>query len=444
MPSATGTEKITGNEGNGRAKITVVENFSAKIASVNSGYEDLDSIFDRTITEYRVSLPASAVEFKLNATPVYASTTITGDINYSLHYGLNTLKLLATGRNGETDTYTFDIFVEVGDDALKLSSFVSDEYVGALTPEFDPNVLEYEYEAHIKDFQTYWVYTTNVAGTTVTVEKHEDPKNKNAGNVTLTLTHDGYKETIYRFNYTVDGEFTTTFEYTGKYQTFTATRAGYYKIELWGAQGNNNPNEKYIGGRGAYTKGTVYLDKGTNIYIYVGQHRTDSGTNTSWNAGSTGGTSAETYNNVSTVNGYGGGGSTDVRLVPTSTETAWRETESLASRIMVAAGGGGASSYNYGANGGSGGTLIGKSGISNGCPGYVKNIPSTGGTQTTGGTAGKTGGSNAFYAGSTGTFGAGGNSHANWGSGGGGGYWGGFGGGYSSCVVVVLHISLVM
>ena len=78
MPSATGTEKMTGNEGNGRAKITVVENFSAKIASVNSGYEDLDSIFDRTITEYRVSLPASAVEFKLNATPVYASTTITG------------------------------------------------------------------------------------------------------------------------------------------------------------------------------------------------------------------------------------------------------------------------------------------------------------------------------------------------------------------------------
>lgn len=47
------------------------------------------------------------------------------------------------------------------------------------------------------------------------------------------------------------------FGYTGDVQTFTVAVDGYYQVELWGAQGE-------------YTKGIIYLKKGTNLYVYVG------------------------------------------------------------------------------------------------------------------------------------------------------------------------------
>lgn len=61
-----------------------------------------------------------------------------------------------------------------------------------------------------------------------------------------------------------------TFDYNGSYQQFTAPIDGYYKIELWGAQGgsiegtgyySNNTvratNVIYTGGKGAYTSGDI-------------------------------------------------------------------------------------------------------------------------------------------------------------------------------------------
>ena len=92
--------------------------------------------------------------------------------------------------------------------------------------------------------------------------------------------------------------------------------AGWYRIELWGAQGGGTN-----GGLGAYTSGIIKLEEGDLIYFVVGKQGTDST----------------------------GGGSTDVRLenidTPSSEET----------RIMVAAGGGKQP-------GAAGGTLVGYNG----------------------------------------------------------------------------------
>lgn len=100
---------------------------------------------------------------------------------------------------------------------------------------------------------------------------------------------------------------------------YIAKVAGWYKIELWGASGGSS------GGLGAYTSGIIYLESNSYIYFYVGQQ----------------GGSADTFNSGST-----GGGATDVRLVSGE----WNSSESLDSRIMVAAGGG---------SSGAGGTLVG-------------------------------------------------------------------------------------
>jgi hypothetical protein len=209
-----------------------------------------------------------------------------------------------------------------------------------------------------------------------------------------------------------------TFSYTGNYQTVTLAKTGTYKVELWGASGaveSDYPNN----GKGAYTKGEIYFNAGQVLYVYVGQ--TGDKTRTwKFNGGAYGGLPGSSHS---------GGGATDIRL----TAGTWDDTTSLRSRIMVAAGGGGAAglgAYNNAGQGGFGGALTGLNGTyysGNGAAGF-----GLGGTQTAGGAAGANtySGTGTNYAGS---FGKGGQSEStssnNGSAGGGGGYYGGGAGG---------------
>lgn len=156
-------------------------------------------------------------------------------------------------------------------------------------------------------------------------------------------------------------------------------KAGWYKIELWGAAGAGAASSSEDG-NGAYTSGIVYLEENDYLYFYIGKQASSSSTSGGFNGG--GGAAA---------NGRGGGGATDVRLENGGVN----DTTSLRSRIMVAAGGAGKNSS--GTAGGAGGTLVGKK--EDGTPGSA--------TQTSG---------NQFGIGATAT----GNN-----GGGGGGYYGG-------------------
>ena len=127
---------------------------------------------------------------------------------------------------------------------------------------------------------------------------------------------------------------------------------GVYKIECWGAQGGrglNNTEIKYPGGKGAYTSGIIYLSERTPLYLYIGQKGSDGMHNTTyrapggWNGGGNGGADIQDNDGPG-----GGGGATDVRLTPGD----WNNTESLRSRIMVAAGGSGGAYRTYGGPGG--------------------------------------------------------------------------------------------
>lgn len=163
--------------------------------------------------------------------------------------------------------------------------------------------------------------------------------------------------------------------YTGKEQQFVAPATGSYRIELWGAQGGSITGKAYkedgsiranqltySGGKGAYTKGNISLGIGTDLYVYVGGTPDQ---NTSLNASA--GTAVGGYNGGAAIiageeaHGVGGGGATDIRLGGGT----WNNFNGLKSRIMVAAGGGGANFRNEGygeGNGGEGGTLNGING----------------------------------------------------------------------------------
>ena len=275
-------------------------------------------------------------------------------------------------------------------------------------------VYDTEYETKIAEEQEY--YSTKQAEYTNTYNSKMEEEMSRKENATENYNEFVSSYLDYMNSDDYDPERVFEFEQMNAYQKFTAPYTGEYKIELWGAQGNGIGTRTAVGGKGGYTSGNITLQKGDTIYVYVGEHRTD--TTASFNAGSTGGTSLDSGN----TNGYGGGGATDIRLVT----GAWNDQTSLASRIMVAAGGGGSSEYNSGADGGFGGGLTGGSAITARPDGYATNEVATGGTQTSGGST-----TTNAHGGSNGSFGVAGNGNTSWGSGGGGGYYGGAGGGWN-------------
>ena len=177
---------------------------------------------------------------------------------------------------------------------------------------------------------------------------------------------------------------------------------GVYRFECWGAAGANwGGNAK--SGKGGYTAGTIYINESTQFFVYVG---------------ATGYFNAikEKYENEYAV---APGGATDVRLL---TATDWWEQSSLASRIMVA-GGGGSAEWNE-AIGGNGGNLEG--GTS-----YYENWYSCKGANQTSGSSCEPVNEDGIP--TSGTFGSGGlgdyklidNNVKDYGGYGGGGYYGG-------------------
>lgn len=180
----------------------------------------------------------------------------------------------------------------------------------------------------------------------------------NAGNghARITRMSDGK---VYDFNYKTEKV---------PYE-FSIPSSGIYKIECWGAAGGDNFNP--VGsnrtaasraGRGAYTTGEVTLDASTTLYVYVGGAGVYSSTTAAggWNGGG--------KNGGGSASSGSGGGATDVRVKNGN----WDNLESLQSRIMVAAGGGGADNAGGTLNGGddgrggSGGTFFGKNAYING------------------------------------------------------------------------------
>ena len=216
----------------------------------------------------------------------------------------------------------------------------------------------------------------------------------------------------------IDDHFYTAWEfaYTGTYKEWAPPISGdSYMFECWGAQGGGDY------GQGGYTSG--FMNASSTFYIYVGQYGGHRTTAASWNGGGYG------YNSDSSNPSayYHGGGATDIRTSP----GVWNNAASLNSRIMVAAGGGGAS---HGGYGGYGGGLSGTRGLvpsDFGGSNYAGGLTyGYGGTQTTGGAAGTFNWSG--QAPTAGAWGVGGRGNTAYGGGGGGGWYGGGGSGVKS------------
>jgi hypothetical protein len=235
-------------------------------------------------------------------------------------------------------------------------------------------------------------YTVAVGGTSLGSVPSGSNFNVNSASTT----------TFYAEAFLVNSNNNQVFNYTGAIQNFTIPVSGTYTIQAWGSQGWTGSQQ---GGKGGYAIGTISLNAGQVINIYVGGQGTTASNSIPSGAGWNGGGNGYAWYNGLNYGG-GGGGASDIRIGGTA----------FSNRILVAGGGGG-SNNNGGAFGGFGGGLIGGNGGSN-CFGI-------GGSQISGGNANC--GATALTIGSLGQGGTG--NTVGWTGGGGGGYYGGAGAG---------------
>ena len=343
------------------------ETSTFKIKILNDNNENITSK-----TDYEIPVPV------LNEEPdtiqILRNITLTNPIS------ITETRNVILDLNGHTLTTSKDDYVIKNSGELKI---IDTDYT---------NQLLFNYETYLNELENY---------------------NKQVNN---------YDRYISSLTYVVNHNFTYNYDYTGDVQKFIVPYSGNYQIELWGAQGGTINNNS-LGGKGAYTKGEIFLNKGDIIYVYVGENYEGYKDSMSFNGGGSG-----SYGSSEARNGNGGG-ATDIRLVSGD----WNNFDSLKSRIMVAAGGGGATNYGSGASGGYGGSFIGGSGKNYKYSGGATITQSSGGTQINGGLPA---GNNPTSTGSSleGKFGSGGysstyTSNYIYYSGGGGGYYGGGTGG---------------
>ncbi|WP_188309909.1 Ig-like domain-containing protein [Streptomyces sp. CBMA123] len=216
---------------------------------------------------------------------------------------------------------------------------------------------------------------------------------------------------------TTSGNTTTcTFAFTGAEQTFTVP-GGVTQVDVTaiGAAGGLEGLGHASGGRGAQVSGTLTgLSGGQTLYVEVGGTATNNGScypTSLCTGGFNGG--------GNTHFGGGGGGASDIR-----TQSRTVPLTTIDSRLVVAAGGGGAGEAGQSPCPGSPGGDAGQPGANGACSGGTGGGA---GTATQGGAGGAGGGGTP--SGTPGTLGTGGNGGLNTGGGGGGGFYGGGGGG---------------
>jgi len=352
-----------------------------------------DVEFDKDTLTYNVTLPYYMDEYDLTVSKGSADQIITNIghvINKNNYYEIPISVTNETGTS--TKTYTLKITLPHSSKMKKLTFYSSGGSVIEFPLEKDKTEFNVELESHIAAVDAVVELYDAEAVATVTGDGYIE---RDKYDITVVVDEPNVEPTTYVFHIsriTVSG-YDKSLAYTGNVQTVVIPYDHEYFLEVWGAQGGNG------GGRGGYSYGNIYLEKGTILYVYSG----GSGANKGFNGGGT-----------SRV-GYGGGAS-DIRI----------GTDSLYSRVIVAGGGGGHGSDGCAAGAVGGGTNGGGASNSGSC-----GTQAGGGTQTSGGTYG-------IYRSAIGTigkFGSGANaltSGGNYYGGGGGGGWYGGGSGATS------------
>lgn len=246
------------------------------------------------------------------------------------------LKVIS-GDKSATSTYTLNI-TRPHSNYLKTLEVIGYN----ISPEFNPDITTYSLEK-LPEVNSIDIYATAFdKEAIITIQGNSVLSDE--GSITITVTEPHIDTSaVYVINYGISTGLNN-FSYSGNYEEFVAPYTGLYQMQCWGARGGGSRmNGSFYAtyGKGGYASGKIKLKKGEKLFLYVGGHGTDSvvGKDSAggWNGGGLG-----TWDRSDNETSGGGGGATDIRLL----DGEWNDTKSLASRIMVAGGGGG-TSWNY-------------------------------------------------------------------------------------------------
>ena len=413
MPSFNSDETMIGNNDDGYARVTLLSR--SFVIDIDVQNAKLDQEFDKEIFDYELYLKDNSTEVTFDVKNPNENYAYTGTGSYNLAVG-DTHYVTAITMDGSMIIYSF----KVKGVKASVDNITFDEFNFS----FDKNINEYDITVS-NNITTATPHITKNANTTYEINKL-NYLYVGVNKLTILVKENGKIDETYTFNITREDreENATSFDYKDSPQTYTVPKSGYYKLEVWGASGGDY-NTKYLGGKGGYSKGIVYLTEGQLLYVYTG------GVGTAGTGVRTGG-----YNGGGNSSGRNvviggkrlvtatGGGATDIRLVGGT----WNNSDSLLSRIIVAGGGGsGASNNTYFGSGGAGGGISGLNGTSTGNSYGYK--PGGGGSQNAGGTSVACTDTSGAALNKPGTFGQGGHASTYAGScmagAGGGGWYGG-------------------
>ena len=152
--SGLGIHYLTDKETNVIVTVTsetgYVMKYAVKIVKSNSSNAYLSDLgvknnvispeFDKNINSYKLTVPDKESSIEIYATPENLSSTVDGTGIKNLDYGLNTFNIVVTSTNGNTNTYVIEVTREYNE-SVRIKDLIVKE--GELTPEFDPDTLEY-------------------------------------------------------------------------------------------------------------------------------------------------------------------------------------------------------------------------------------------------------------------------------------------------------------
>jgi hypothetical protein len=282
----------------------------------------------------------------------------------------------------------------------ELSNLYVKDFEGMFT--FSSTTYEYTLPLYSNTIRFEIVATAKDADAKITIEGNEY-LTAQTGSATITVSNGIASNTVYTINWNrtlqtyVDSPYNKT---AAGEATYSVPATGYYKLEVWGAQGGTTNG--YAGGYGGYSVGVVKVNKGTNLYVNVGGQGSTYNPTGSRNVGgrAAGGHNGGGYGYGANCNGDyryagGGGGATHVAL----SSGVISSFNSNRGKLLIVAGGGGGGHYiaaAYGAGAHGGGSVGNTSTWRNTSHRYY--VQPTGGTQTGGGSNGY---SYSGYAGST-------------------------------------------
>ena len=152
--SGLGIHYLTDKETNVIITVTsetgYVMKYAVKIVKSNSSNAYLSDLgvknnvispeFDKNTNSYKLTVPDKESSIEIYATPENPSSTVDGTGIKNLDYGLNTFNIVVTSENGNTNTYVIEVTREYNE-SVRIKDLIVKE--GELTPEFDPDTLEY-------------------------------------------------------------------------------------------------------------------------------------------------------------------------------------------------------------------------------------------------------------------------------------------------------------